>query len=195
MPTGAFATIRPLAEIRRRLAGKSVIYCSTAATALGVSAECVMLWTDAGLLAASRPGKWRTYTAADIIEFAAVFHSSNGNRESRLAERLTPLGRGDDAARATVLRMMEAWHDCETVQELHDAAGIRPIPPREYQREYNTPTDSDANRAVAMECSACGVEFVRSARSESTRSTCPACSRRISRDVTEFVAWCRCRPR
>ena len=91
--------------------------------------------------------------------------------------------------------MVETWQGCETAQQLHDAAGIRPIPPREYQREYNTPTDSDANRAVAMECSACGVEFVRSARSESTRSTCPACSKRISRDVAEFVAWCRRQPR
>ena len=195
MPTGAFATIRPLAEVVRRLTRCTTIRRGDAAYALGVSESCIEQWTRDGLLDATRPSGQHIYSALDLLEFAAVFHSSNGNRESRLAERLTPLGRGDDAARATVLRMMEAWHDCETVQELHDAAGIRPIPQREYQREYNTPTDSDANRAVAMECSACGVEFVRSARSESTRSTCPACSRRISRDVAEFVAWCQRQPR
>lgn len=188
MPTGKFASVRPATEVERRLAGLTIIRRGDAARALGVTAESIETWTAAGLLAFQWSGAQRAYTAADLIEFAAVYHSSNGDREYRLLERLTPLGQDDASARSTVLRMINTWHDCETVQQLHDAAGVGPLPPTDDDYTTRKPLDTED-----VTCARCGATYSRPIESSARWSLCRSCTSRVrqraARLAREYMAW------
>ena len=96
-----------------------------------------------------------------------------------------------ETARVAVRRMIERWNGgVATVQQLHDDAGVRPLPPIR--------DDHGKRRPAEMEeatCNLCGESFPRVVDSGARWTMCRRCTstvrQRAARLAREYVAWCR----
>lgn len=97
--------------------------------------------------------------------------------------------RSDDDARTAVLRMLARWGEGPTAQELHDAAGVRPLPPLR---------DDHGGKHAAGEleevvCARCGDTYQRPVESGARWSMCRRCvstvRQRSARLAREYVGW------
>lgn len=98
--------------------------------------------------------------------------------------------RTDDDARAAVLRMLARWHDCPTVQQLHDDAGVRPLPPVRDDHGKRPPAELEE-----VVCVRCGDTYQRPVESRARWSMCRRCvstvRQRSARLAREYVGWCQ----
>lgn len=97
-----------------------------------------------------------------------------------------------DDTRATVLRMLVRWQGCApTAQELHDAAGVRPLPPLRVSRRGR----HAAGELEEVVCARCGDTYQRPVDSIARWTMCRRCTstvrQRAARLAREYVAWCR----
>lgn len=96
-----------------------------------------------------------------------------------------------DDTRATVLRMLARWQWCAaTAQELHDAAGVRPLPPTRDDHGKRAPAELEE-----VECVRCGDTYQRPVESGARWSMCRRCvstvRQRSARLAREYVGWCQ----
>ena len=96
--------------------------------------------------------------------------------------------RSDDDARTAVLRMLARWGEGPTAQELHDDAGVRPLPPIR--------DDHGKRRPAEMEeatCNLCGDTYQRPVDSGARWTMCRRCTstvrQRSARLAREYVGW------
>lgn len=97
-----------------------------------------------------------------------------------------------DAARAAVFRMLLRWNGgVATVQQLHDAACVQPLPPL-VERDYSRKTPPESEEVT---CNRCGCTYSRPVDSDARWLLCRRCSsyvrQRAARMAREYVAWCR----
>lgn len=97
----------------------------------------------------------------------------------------------DPDTRAAVLRMLARWDGCAaTAQELHDAAGVRPLPPARNDHGKRAPAELEE-----VECVRCGDVYQRPVESGARWTMCRRCTstvrQRAARLAREYVGWCR----
>lgn len=96
-----------------------------------------------------------------------------------------------DNTRAAVLRMLARWDGCAaSAQELHDAAGVRPLPPVRDDHGRRAPAEMED-----VECIRCGGVYQRPVYSDARWSMCRRCTsvvrQRAARLAREYAVWCR----
>ena len=98
--------------------------------------------------------------------------------------------RSDDDARTAVLRMLARWGEGPTAQQLHDAAGVRPLPPTRDDHGKRAPAELEE-----VECVRCGDTYQRPVESGARWSMCRRCvstvRQRSARLAREYVGWCQ----
>lgn len=175
--------LRSLVETRTILdAGPEWLTLEQAADAIGICAQSVY---DRGRLAVVTTRKQPVTIGGYgyIVQYSrlGVWHMAV---EIHNAEAYQFDGSAD--ARAAVLRMVTDWQGCETVQQLHDAAGVTPLPPVE--------DDHGGGRRMptytTCECASCGREYQLSSHSTATNPRlCAVCNRRALDQCRAWLAW------
>ena len=161
--------------------GPNAYTTSDAARMLGVRLETLSDWRASGRIAGTRHKKTYTFTVDALRRLARDLHGV----------ALYDLD-DSEAARGAVLRMIERWNGgVATVQQLHDAAGVQPIPPL-VERDYSRKTPAESEEVT---CNRCGCVYSRPADSDARWLLCRRCSsyvrQRAARLAKEYVAWCR----
>ena len=182
MPSGAILRIvRPLDCIKVDLdAGPDEYRVCDAAAVLGVQQQTLTSWRTSGRVTATRHGRSYVFGRAALWRLAQDVH---GVTVYELDV--------SDAARTAVLRMLARWQGCApTAQELHDAAGVRPLPPLR---------DDHGGKHAAGEleevvCARCGDTYQRPVDSGARWTMCRRCvstvRQRAARLTREYVGWC-----
>ena len=179
--------LRPLADIRTTLdAGPEWLTSVEAASAVGVCEQSIYdRGNDGSILRAkthSRRGAYTYHYHRDgIWRLALELHDADADAEAFDSSA---------SARAAVLRMMGAWQDCETAQQLHDAAHVQPLPPADDDRGRRRPAQYEA-----VTCAMCEREFERVVDSQAGQvRLCKHCrsqvGKRAGAQVRAFLAWC-----
>lgn len=113
---------RTLTDIRAALdAGPEWYSGSEAAAALGLNLCTFNTWATEGRIPRKRSkphglgGRMWHYHKDALWRFVQDVYGYVPHDES-------------EAARTAVLAMLERWQDCPTIQQLHDAAHVRPLP-------------------------------------------------------------------
>ena len=177
--------LRPLADIRATLdAGPEWLTISQAADAVGVCEQSIYdRGHDGSILRTKTPSRRGPYTylyhRAGVWAMAIELHDAEAYVFDSSAD-----------TRAAVLRMLDTWHDCETVQQLHDAAHVQPLPPIEHATGGHRPQAHEMTS-----CAMCGDEYERIAGSQAPRAhLCKSCRVRVGKragaQVRAFLARC-----
>lgn len=181
--------LRSLKDARAALeAGPEWLTLAQAAEAIGVCEQSVYDRGVAGAVLRQRIATPRGYSRYYVYHRDGVWRMAI---ELHGAEADAFAFDASDDTRATVLRMLDAWQGCETAQQLHDAARVRPLPPIEDSR------DRDRRRPAQHEvvtCARCGNEFERVVDDGAPYvRTCKRCrvavGKHATRMVRAFVAW------
>lgn len=95
-----------------------------------------------------------------------------------------------ETARVAVRRMIERWNGgVATVQQLHDDAGVQPLPPFS-ERDYSRKTPAESEEVT---CNRCGCTYSRPVDTDARWLLCRRCSsyvrQRAARIAKEYVAW------
>lgn len=121
MPSGRPLAPRPLADIRADLDVDPEWYSlAPAAAVIGLNATTLNTYASRGEVLRVRDGIGEDYRyhRDELWRFALAAHGLQPNDL-----------RNEDWAYAAVASMMARWQNCETLQQLHDQAHVRPLPP------------------------------------------------------------------
>lgn len=166
---------RTLTDIRAALdAGPEWYSGSEAAAALGLNLCTFNTWATEGRIPRkrSRPhglgGRMWHYHRDALWRFVQDVYGYVPHDES-------------EAARTAVLAMLERWQDCPTIQQLHDAAHVRPLPAYVTRPDYghgSRPPLPDGYEFA--QCDDCGEEYKRAEDADDS-GLCGNCRRVLTR--------------
>jgi hypothetical protein len=164
-----------LAQIRENLdRGPELLAIAQAASALGVKRRTLATWTSdrkVRHVTQKLPGRGRPSTAYHRDELW------------RFAQDAWGIEAWNDGALTAVRCMLERWQDCATIQELHDAAGVQPLPAyitNQSYRRSRKPVLPDGYEFAY--CERCGDEFKRQGDADGEEfAICHVCRRVATR--------------
>lgn len=181
MPSGAILRIvRPLDDIRCDLdAGPDEYRARDAAAVLGVQKQTLTSWRTSGRVTATRHGRSYVFSRAALWRLAQDVHGVTVYELD-----------ASDAARAAVLCMLARWQgSAPTAQELHDAAGVRPLPP--VRDDHGKRPAAEQEEVI---CVRCGDVYERPVTSGARWLMCKRCTstvrQRAARLAREYIGWC-----
>lgn len=180
--------LRPLAEIRAILdAGPEWLTISQAADAIGICEKSIHDRGSTGAIQRTRThgrgGGSYIYHRDGLWHLAIELYDAEAEPWAFAA---------GDETRTAVQRMIDRWQGCETVQQLHDDAGVTPVSLPEYDHGAGRRRRLPPHEAVV--CSRCGREFERVVcEDDAPARLCKGCRVRVGKAVTRqvqaFLAW------